>query len=147
MVVSQNSVRSLSKVDGIDSSQQYEVQFQRISADLEQVTLNMKSGQSRDWVKEILDKTDKGGSEYEQAKLRSLLAKFVDIFALADEDLGYTDKITHEIHLTNDDPVTQHYHCIPPNQYREVKNHVWLTNESYKRVMVPMLHQSCWYVK
>ncbi len=98
---------TLSKVECVDSSQRYEVKFQKISADLEQVTLNMKDGQSRDRVQEILDKIDVGGSENEQAQLRSLLKKHIDIFALEDEDLGYTDKITHEIQLTDDEPVTQ----------------------------------------
>uniref|UniRef100_A0A9J8AN32 ribonuclease H n=1 Tax=Cyprinus carpio carpio TaxID=630221 RepID=A0A9J8AN32_CYPCA len=114
----------LSKVECVDSSQQCEVRFQRISADLEQVTLNIKDGQSKDCVQEILDKIDVGGSEYEQAQLRSLLKKYIDVFALEDEDLGYTDKITHEIHLTDDEPITLPYRRVPPNQYKEVKDHI-----------------------
>lgn len=99
----------LTELECVDSSQQCEVRFQRISANLEQVTLNMKDEQSRDRVQEILDKIDVGGSEYEQAQLRSLLKKYIDIFALEDEDLGYTDKITHEIHLIDDEPITLPY--------------------------------------
>lgn len=88
------------------------------------MTLTLKDGQSRDRVQEILTKIDVGGSEYEQAQLRSLLTKYIDIFALEDEDLGYTDKITHEIHLIDNEPVTQPYRRIPPNQYKEVKDHI-----------------------
>lgn len=46
------------------------------------------------------------------------------MFATEDEDLGYTDKVQHEIHLTDDIPVTQAYRRIPPTQYSEVREHI-----------------------
>ena len=44
---------------------------------------------------------------------------------MGDEDLGYTDKVRQEIHLVDDEPVTQPYCRIPPNQYSEVKEHIF----------------------
>ncbi len=46
------------------------------------------------------------------------------VFAADDDDLGYTDKVQHEIHLTDDVPVNQPYRRDPPNQYQEVREHI-----------------------
>lgn len=53
-----------------------------------------------------------------------MLRKYADVFAVCDEDLGYTDIVKHEIPVTNDLPVTQAYRRIPPNQFEEVKEHI-----------------------
>lgn len=55
MVVTQDPA-GVSEVECVDRSQQCEVRFQWISANLEQVTLNMKDEQSRDHVQEILER-------------------------------------------------------------------------------------------
>ncbi|KAL0188734.1 hypothetical protein M9458_015833, partial [Cirrhinus mrigala] len=47
-----------------------------------------------------------------------------DVFAIADEDLGYTELVKHEIPLNDDLPVSQSYRHIPPNQLQEVKDHI-----------------------
>lgn len=114
----------LSKIECMDSAQQCQVKFQRISADIEQVTLNVKDEHSKNSVQAVLEKIDVGGSEYEQAQFKSLLTKYIDVFAEDDEDLGYTDRVKHEIHVTDEEPVTQPYRRIPPNQYHEVKEHI-----------------------
>ena len=46
------------------------------------------------------------------------------IFALSDLKLGCTSKIKHEIKLDNETPFKDHYHCIPPHQFKEVQNHL-----------------------
>ena len=53
-----------------------------------------------------------------------MLENYYFVFATIDEDLGYTDKVQHEIHLTDDTPMTQPYTQIPPTQYSEVREHI-----------------------
>lgn len=53
-----------------------------------------------------------------------MLSRFVDVFALADDDLGFSDKVQHEIHLVDDVPVSQPYRRLPPTQFGEVREHI-----------------------
>lgn len=43
-----------------------------------------------------------GGTTEQQAELKTLLLRYVDVFALGDEDPGFSDKVQHEIHLVDD---------------------------------------------
>lgn len=61
-----------------------------------------------------LDRVQMGGTPVQQAELRTLLREYADVFAVCDEDLGYTDQMKHEILLTDDVPVAQAYRRIPP---------------------------------
>lgn len=65
----------------------------------------------------LLSRLHMGGSPEEQARLGALLLKYADVFAVRDEDLGYTDRVKHEIHLTDDTPVAQPYRRIPPTLF------------------------------
>ena len=38
-------------------------------------------------------------------------------------DLGKTALITHKIELTDKTPFKEHYHCIPPHMYDDVRAH------------------------
>ncbi|KAI3358312.1 hypothetical protein L3Q82_014755, partial [Scortum barcoo] len=69
-------------------------------------------------------KLDIGGTDNEHNALCALLAKYIDVFTDDDDDLGSTDKVKHEIKLVDDVPVTQPYRRIPPNQYKEVQEHI-----------------------
>lgn len=117
------SLGVLTHVDSVKSDELCEVQFQRISADTEQVSVDRHPDTPTD-VQSILDKLDVCGSPEQQAQLVLLLEKYSFVFATEDEDLGYTDKVQHEIHLTDDVPVTQPYRRIPPTQYSEVREHI-----------------------
>lgn len=102
-----------------------EVQFNRISADHEEVSLNKEGAKESDGeLKLLIEQLSISGSQEEQTKLAALLAQYADVFAFKDEDLGYTEKISHEIHLVDDVPVTQAYRRIPPTQYKEVREHI-----------------------
>lgn len=71
-----------------------------------------------------LDRVQIGGTPVQQAELRALLREYADVFAVRDEDLGYTDRVKHEIPVTDDVPVAQAYRRIPPNQFEEVREHI-----------------------
>ncbi len=46
------------------------------------------------------------------------------MFTLDDEELGFTDRVQHEISLVDDVPISQPYRRIPPTQYSEVREHI-----------------------
>lgn len=102
-----------------------EVKFQRLSADHEEVTVNQKSVTAAEGdIQCPLDKVQIGGSPDQQEELGALLMKYLDVFTICDEDLGYTDRVKHEIPVTDDIPVSQTYRRIPPNQFEEVRKHI-----------------------
>ncbi len=116
---------TVTHVESLKLNETCEVKFQRISADIEEITVNTKSDQVlENSSKEFLSKLHIGGTLEQQAELSDLLMQFPDVFALVDEDLGFTDKVQHEIHVTDDVPVTQPYRRIPPTQYKEVREHI-----------------------
>lgn len=96
----------LTEVDTVDNDQLCKVQFQRISADTDEVSVSTQPEPPTD-VQSILHKLKVGGTTDQQAQLALLLGKYSFVFATEDEDLGYTDKVQHEIHLTDGKPVTQ----------------------------------------
>lgn len=113
----------LTHVDSVKSDEVCEVQFKRISADTEEVSVDKHPAMSTD-TQSILDQLSVGGDTEQRAQLALLLEKYSFVFATEDENLGYTDKVQHEIHLTDDVPVTQPYRRIPPTQYSEVREHI-----------------------
>ncbi|KAJ8009558.1 hypothetical protein DPEC_G00090130 [Dallia pectoralis] len=114
----------VSPVDSVKSNGKCEVKFQRISASVEQVSVVEKDLQTSSQLPSVVDRLDIGGTKEQQAELRAVLEKYTDDFAAEDEDLGYTDKVKHAIHLIDDAPVTLPYRRIPPTQYQEVKEHI-----------------------
>ncbi|KAJ8008775.1 hypothetical protein DPEC_G00081920 [Dallia pectoralis] len=114
----------VSPVDSVKSNGKCEVKFQRISASVEQVSVVEKDLQTSSQLPSVVDRLDIGGTKEQQAELRAVLEKYTDVFAVEDEDLGYTDKVKHAIHLIDDAPVTLPYRRIPPTQYQEVKEHI-----------------------
>lgn len=73
---------------------------------------------------DLLNRLRVGGTPEQQARLGALLRQFVDVFAVRDEDLGYTDRVKHEIPLIDDKPISQPYRRIPPTQFEEVREHI-----------------------
>lgn len=53
-----------------------------------------------------------------------LLMKFADVFGIHEKDLGYTDRVKHEIPVMDETPVSQLYCRIPPYQYKEVREYI-----------------------
>ncbi|KAI3368217.1 hypothetical protein L3Q82_007943 [Scortum barcoo] len=113
----------LTHIDSVESEERCKVQFQRISATTEQVSIDQRPDTTTD-VRSIIDKLTVGGTPEQKSQLAVLLEKYSFVFATEDEDLGYADKVQHEIHLTDDVPVTQPYRRIPPTQYSEVREHI-----------------------
>lgn len=68
----------------------------------------------------LLDGLQIGGTPEQQTELRVLLKKYADVFAASEDDLGYTDKVKHEIPLVDNTAVSQPYQRIPPNQFKEL---------------------------
>lgn len=113
----------LMPVDSVKSDEICEVQFKRIATDVDEVSISKPTDSPAD-VQSVLDELNVDCKSEQKAKLDFLLNKFSFVFATEDEDLGYADKVQHEIHLTDDMSVTQPYRRIPPTQYREVRDHI-----------------------
>ena len=80
---------------------------------------------SKGWVLEALDLqglTKWPESEQEQA--RELLLKWEHLFVHSDLDLGKTALIKHKIQLTDQTPFKEHYRCIPPHMYDNLRAHI-----------------------
>ena len=50
--------------------------------------------------------------------------KYRDAFASDDDDLGYTDRVKHQIPIVDEVPVNLPFCSILPTQYEEVKKHI-----------------------
>ncbi len=112
-------VESLSPTDGC------EVKFQRISAGVEEITVNKEERQELvNTLPDFLSKIQLAGTAEQQMELKALLLRYVDVFALDDEELGFSDRVQHEISLVDDIPISQPYRRIPPTQYSEVRDHI-----------------------
>ena len=80
---------------------------------------------SKGWVLEVLDL--QGLTEWmesEQKWARELLLKWEHLFAHNDLDLGKTALIKHKIQITDQMPFKEHYRCIPPHMYDDVRTHI-----------------------
>ena len=80
---------------------------------------------SKGWVLEALDL--QGLTEWpesEQEWPRELLLKWEHLFAHNSLDLGKTALIKHKIQLTDQTPFKEHYRCIPPHMYDDVRVHI-----------------------
>ena len=53
-----------------------------------------------------------------------LFKEYAHIFALDSLDMGHTSLVKHKIKLDNYTPFKEHYRHIPPNLFKEVKNHL-----------------------
>ena len=77
------------------------------------------------WVLEALDLQGlKEWFESEQKQARELLLKWEHLFAHSDLDLGKTALTKHTIKLTDQTPFKEHYRCIPPHMYNDVRVHI-----------------------
>ena len=77
------------------------------------------------WVLEALDlKGLKEWLESEQKQARELSLKWEHLFACSNLDLGKTALIKHKIELTDWMPFKEHYQCIPPYIYDNVRAHI-----------------------
>ena len=76
----------------------------------------------------LFSKLDPSGmedwSDNIQHEAVELFKEFHHLFALSDLELGCTSNIKHEIKLNNEVPFKDQYQRIPPQQFKEVRNHL-----------------------
>ena len=78
-----------------------------------------------EWVLEALGLQGlKEWPESEQKQARELLLKWEHLFTHSNLDLGKTVLTKHKITLTNQMPFKEHYRCIPPYMYDNVRAHI-----------------------
>ncbi len=119
-----------------------EVRFQSISADHEEVKIDQRDKPMSDSdPSNLLSRLHIGGTPEQQAKLGVLLMKHADVFAVRDEDLGYTDWVKHEIHLTDDAPINKPYRRIPLS--REMRSRT----QMQRKIRVLIIKWNKWTTK
>ncbi|XP_073669344.1 uncharacterized protein [Paramisgurnus dabryanus] len=115
----------LSPVESLCSGEGCEVKFKRVAAGVEEITVSTEESQvGAEGLPDLLTELSLGGTAERQAELKELLLRYVNVFAVSDEELGFSDKVQHKIHLVDDVPITQPYRRIPPTQYGEVREHI-----------------------
>ena len=76
-------------------------------------------------VSELLSRMDISDlSEEQHDCVRKLVSKHCGIFSQNEDDIGYCDQIEHRIHTTDDVPIKVPHRKIPPNHWREVREHL-----------------------
>lgn len=103
-----------------------EVVFRRTGPEEEQVVLEQHASQdpTGTFSPEIAQLEFPELTEEQARKVRCLLHKHAGVFTMANNNLGCTTLIQHEIPLVDEAPVRQRYRRIPPSQYEEVKSHI-----------------------
>ena len=77
------------------------------------------------WVLEALDLQGlKKWPESEQKQARELLLKWEHLFVYSNLDLGKTVLIKHKIQLIDWMPFKEHYRCIAPHKYNNMRAHI-----------------------
>ena len=66
----------------------------------------------------------KSWTEENKEKALNLLAKYHDIFALEDREMGCTEAAKHKIEVTDPKPFKERPRNIPPGLLEEVKDHL-----------------------
>ena len=105
--------------DGDDES----VQCQLAQAELSESEIR----QAEIDPEEILQKADLSGTtdwDLIEQQAYNLICEYACIFSQNDLDLGKTSIVKYLIKLTDPTPFKEHYKCIPPGMYEEVKAHI-----------------------
>ncbi|KAL8624895.1 hypothetical protein ACOMHN_016191 [Nucella lapillus] len=63
-------------------------------------------------------------TQSERRQLENLIMANADMFFQDDQDLGYTDQVSHQINLQDNIPVASTFRRIPPTQIQEVRDHI-----------------------
>ena len=76
----------------------------------------------------FLDEIDFSSSDLKPEQLDQLkhfLLEWSCVFSTGDTDVGHTNLVHHEIHLTNHHPFKQRHRHIPPSAYEELREHLY----------------------
>ena len=108
-----------------------QVDFQRVTSSEKQISIKEKSDQLGDITDDVIEESsipvDLFGSDCtpdQRARLVKVFWKHRDLSASGDDDLGYTDRVRHQIPTVDEVPVHLALRSIPPTQYEEVKRHI-----------------------
>ena len=64
------------------------------------------------------------GTAAEKREVERIFREYADVFTQEGKELGCTSTMHHRIHTEDDVPVNQCHRRIPPNQFKEVKQHL-----------------------
>ena len=124
MVTAANIVPSIQTSDKWDLKENEKVQCKSNPADLSKGKIQPEETDSE----AIFQKTDLSGiADWDpmiQQEAWDLICEYACVCLQNDLDLGKASIFKHSIKLTNPTPFKEHYRCIPPGMYEEVKTHI-----------------------
>ncbi|MCG7879381.1 MAG: RNase H-like domain-containing protein, partial [Candidatus Thiodiazotropha endolucinida] len=77
-----------------------------------------------DRLQELLDRSSKHLDKAQKDKLRSTLTEYQDVFALNDDDMGYTDAVKHHIETNGAKPIKDRMRRLPYHMAEEADRQV-----------------------
>ena len=72
----------------------------------------------------LLEKSSKHLERTQKCKLKETLVDYQDVFALNDEDMGFTDAVEHNIDIDGSKPIKQRMRMLPQNMAEEADKQV-----------------------
>ena len=124
MVTAANIVPSVQIPDVQDLRENERIHCKSAQADLSEGDMKQEETDLED----ILQKVDLLGiADWDltvQQEAHNLIHEYACIFSQNDLNLGKTLIVKHSIKLTDPTPFKEHYRCIPPGMYEEVKVHI-----------------------
>ena len=72
----------------------------------------------------LLEKSSKHLDRTQKCKLKETLVDYQDVFALNDEDMGFTDAVEHNIDIDGSKPIKQRMRRLPQNMAEEADKQV-----------------------
>jgi hypothetical protein len=129
-------VATLHAVDGVDSQNveftvevnEMVVSIGNVSAEKEAPVVNKTATESSSTdcptSTPKIQCPDFDGTASQKQKLQELLNKHAAGFIQDPTDLGYSEVVQHRLKTTDEVPVAQPYRRIPPNQLKEVQDHI-----------------------
>ncbi|KAK7103788.1 hypothetical protein V1264_018620 [Littorina saxatilis] len=115
-------IATLHATDTVES--QSDVTYSATVNELVISTQRLSSGDTKTPAPAPFHLPDFDGTSSQKQRLEELLSKRADAFQTTPADLGYCDAVHHKLRTTDSKPVAQPYRRIPPNNFKEVQEHL-----------------------
>lgn len=102
------------------------INFKRVSVNEEMVFVRESTTEDKQEQPPVcpIDLSNVGCTPEQKKRLENPFEKHASVFTKDENDLGYAETGKHKIPTIDQVPVAQPYRRIPPNQFREEKDHI-----------------------
>ena len=116
-------------------------------SEIQNGTVNINTAESQttldqEALKGLMERVTVGDGLLPEQKqqLEEVIGQYRDTFSESEEDIGFCDKIEHQINLTDSIPVKVPHRRIPPHQWPEVREYL---QQSLKTGVIRVLKSIC----